>query len=193
MLIGYARVSTLDQNPAMQVDALKAAGCERIFIEKASGAARDRPSLQAALDHLRSGDVLVVWKLDRLARSLRQLIDTTASLETQGVGFRCLTAAIDTTTPEGRLFFHMVGAMAEFERDIIRQRTRAGLLHARAQGKVGGRPPKLTSDDLKAARAMLADPSIKVAEVARRMGVSVATIYKYLPAARTTAREPFSS
>ena len=192
MLIGYARVSTLDQDPAMQVEALQAAGCERIYTEKASGAARERPALQAALDHMRAGDVLVVWKLDRLARSLRQLIDTAASLDKLGAGFRCLTAAIDTTTPEGRLFFHMVGAMSEFERDIIRQRTRAGLLHARAQGKVGGRPPKLTSDDIKAVRALLADPSIKVADVAKRMRVSVATIYKHIPAARASVMEETS-
>ncbi len=187
MLIGYARVSTLDQDPAMQVEALQAAGCERIYTEKASGAARERPALQSALDHMQPGDVLVVWKLDRLARSLRQLIDTAASLDRLGAGFRCLTAAIDTTTPEGRLFFHMVGAMAEFERDVIRQRTRAGLLHARSQGKIGGRPPKLTSDDLKVVRAMLTDPSIRVVDIARRMGVSVATIYKHLPAARAAA------
>lgn len=187
MLIGYARVSTLDQNPALQTAALEAAGCGRIFTEKVSSAKQDRPALQAALDHLRAGDVLVVWKLDRVARSLRELIDTAEDLRRREIGFKCLTAAIDTTTPEGRLFFHMVAAMSEFERDIIRQRTRAGLDAAKAQGKVGGRPPKLTCDDLKAARAMLADPSIRVADVARRMGVSVATIYKHIPAARAAA------
>lgn len=184
MLIGYARVSTLDQNPALQVDALKAAGCERVFTEKASGAQRDRPMLSAALDHLREGDVLVVWKLDRLARSMRQLLDTVEELAARKVGFRCLTAAIDTTTPEGRLFFHMIAAMAEFERDMIRERTRAGLDVARASGRKGGRPPKLTDADLKVARALLSDASISVADIAKRLRVSVATFYKYLPAAR---------
>jgi DNA invertase Pin-like site-specific DNA recombinase len=189
MLIGYARVSTLDQNPALQVDALKAAGCERVFTEKASGAQRDRPMLSAALDHLREGDVLVVWKLDRLARSMRQLLDTVENLAVRKVGFRCLTAAIDTTTPEGRLFFHMIAAMAEFERDMIRERTRAGLDVARAAGRKGGRPPKLSDADLKVARALLSDASISVADIAKRLRVSVATFYKYLPAARSRAIE----
>lgn len=189
MLIGYARVSTLDQNPALQVQALTMAGCERIFTEKASGAQRDRPELKAALDHLRAGDVLAVWKLDRLARSLSQLIDTVKALGERGIGFRCLTAAIDTTTPEGRLFFHMTGAFAEFERDIIRERTRSGLAAARSQGRVGGRPPKLTPDDLTAARALLADPSITVEQVARRLGVAPSTLYKHLPAARSAVAE----
>ena len=137
MLIGYARVSTQDQSPALQLDALKAAGCERIFVEKASGAQRDRPELKSALDFARgdTGDVLVVWKLDRLARSLSQLIDTVDLLEKRGIGFRSLTEAIDTTSAGGRLVFHMFGAMAEFERSIIRERTRAGLDAARARGR----------------------------------------------------------
>jgi DNA invertase Pin-like site-specific DNA recombinase len=189
MLVGYARVSTQDQNTALQLDALKAAGCEKLFVEKASGASRDRPELKAAVDYVRSGDTLVVWKLDRLARSLRQLIDTVAMLEERGIGLRSLTEAIDTTTAGGRLVFHIFGSLAEFERGVIRERTKAGLSAARARGRVGGRPVKLSVDDLKAAKALLADPTITVAEVARRVGVSPATLYRHVPAARTTVTE----
>ena len=184
MLIGYARVSTQDQKPALQLDALKLAGCDRVFEEKASGAQRDRPQLKAALEYMRSGDTLVVWKLDRLARSVKQLIETVEMLEEQGIGFRSLTEAIDTTTPGGKLVFHIFGALAEFERSIIRERTRAGLDAARARGRRGGRPPKLREKDLVAARAMLANDEITVEDVARRLQVSPATLYRHLPAAR---------
>lgn len=184
MLVGYARVSTQDQKPELQLDALQAAGCEKVFVEKASGAQRERPELKAALDYMRDGDTLVVWKLDRLARSMKQLIETVEGLEEVGVGFRSLTEAIDTTTTGGKLVFHVFGALAEFERSIIRERTRAGLDAARARGRKGGRPPKLKGSDLKAARAMLADKSITVEEVAKRLGVSLATLYRHLPAAR---------
>lgn len=189
MLVGYARVSTHDQNTALQLDALKAAGCEKLFVEKASGASRDRPELKAAVDYVREGDTLVVWKLDRLARSLRQLIDTVAMLEERGIGLRSLTEAIDTTTAGGRLVFHIFGSLAEFERGVIRERTKAGLSAARARGRVGGRPVKLTGDDLKAAKALLADSTITVADVAKRLGVSPATLYRHLPAARSTMQE----
>lgn len=190
MLIGYARVSTQDQNPALQLDALKAAGCERVFEERASGAQRDRPQLTAAIDYMRAGDTLVVWKLDRLARSIKQLIETVEAMEGQGIGFRSLTEAIDTTTPGGKLVFHIFGALAEFERSIIRERTRAGLDAAWARGRRGGRPPKLREKDLVAGRAMLADDTITVEEVARRLQVSPATLYRHLPAARAqTAKE----
>lgn len=188
MLIGYARVSTLDQNPALQLDALKAAGCERIFEEKASGAKEDRPQLAKALDHMRAGDVLVVWKLDRLARSLKQLVTVLDDLGQRGIGFRCLAPAIDTTTPEGRLLYSITGAFAEFERAIIQQRTRAGLKAALARGRKGGRPPSLKSDDLAKARAMLSDPGISVKAIAATFGVSRATLYNYLPEARTRAQ-----
>lgn len=187
MLVGYARVSTQDQNPALQLDALKAAGCERVFVEKATGAQRDRPELKAALDYIRAGDALVVWKLDRLARSLPQLIETVAVMEQRGVGLRSLTEAIDTTTAGGRLIFHVFGALAEFERAVIRERTRAGLDAARARGKIGGRPRKLTDADIRAAKAMLADGEITVGEVARRLKVAPSTLYNHLPAARATA------
>ena len=185
MLVGYARVSTQDQNPALQLDALSAAGCERVFVEKASCAQRDRPELKAAIDYIRSGDTLVVWKLDRLARSLKQLIETVEHLGEQGIGFRSLTEAIDTTTAGGKLVFHMFGALAEFERSIIRERTRAGLDAAKARGRRGGRPPKLNEKDMSTARALLAEPSITVEDVARRLGVSPATLYRHLPAARS--------
>ena len=184
MLVGYARVSTQDQNPALQLDALKAAGCEKVFTEKASGAQRDRPDLAAALSYMRSGDSLVVWKLDRLARSLPQLIETVATLEDQGIGFRSLTEAIDTTTAGGKLVFHIFGALAEFERSVIRERTRAGLKAARDRGRKGGRPPALSAADLAVAKALLRDPAITVDEVATRLKVSPATLYRHLPGGR---------
>ena len=187
MLIGYARVSTQDQKPGLQLDALKVAGCDRVFEEKASGAQRDRPQLKAALEYMRAGDTLIVWKLDRLARSMKQLIETVEKLEGQGIGFRSLTEAIDTTTPGGKLVFHIFGALAEFERSMIRERTRAGLDAARARGRRGGRPPKLREKDLVAARAMLADNLISVEDIARRLQVSPATLYRHLPAARAQA------
>ena len=185
MLVGYARVSTQDQKPELQLDALKAAGCERVFEEKASGAQRDRPQLSAALDYIREGDTLVVWKLDRLARSMKQLIETVEILDERGIGFRSITEAIDTTTPGGRLVFHIFGALAEFERSIIRERTRAGLNAARSRGRVGGRPPALSSEDLAAARAMLGDPEITVEAVAKRLGVAPSTLYRHLPGGRS--------
>jgi|SRR5690554_2354706 len=189
MLIGYARVSTQDQNPELQLDALKKAGCEKLFVEKASGAQRERPELQAALDFMRSGDMLVVWKLDRLARSLKQLIETVETLEQRGIGFRSLTEAIDTTTSGGRLVFHIFGALAEFERSIIRERTMAGLASARARGRLGGRPRGLSRDDLAAAKALLTDMNITVAEAARRLGVATSTLYRYLPGGRSAMNE----
>jgi DNA invertase Pin-like site-specific DNA recombinase len=189
MLIGYARVSTTDQDLALQLDALKASGCERIYEEKASGAKEDRPELARALDHMRKGDVLVVWKLDRLARSLKQLVLVLEDLGKRGVGFRCLAPAIDTTTPEGRLLYSITGAFAEFEREIIRQRTRAGLKAALARGRKGGRPRAL-NDAVKAkARAMLRDPGISVAAVAEVLGVSRSTLYLHLPEARKRSKE----
>ena len=189
MLVGYARVSTQDQNPALQLDALQAAGCEKVYQEKASGAQRDRPELLAAIGYMREGDTLVVWKLDRLARSIKQLIETVENLGTRGIGFRSLTEAIDTTTPGGKLVFHIFAALAEFERGVIRERTLAGLQAARAQGRKGGRPPALSTKDVAAARAMLRDPGITVTEVARRLGVVPSTLYRHLPKARAAAVE----
>lgn len=185
MLVGYARVSTLDQKPALQTDALKAAGCERIFTETASGAQRDRPELNAALAYLRPGDTLVVWKLDRLARSMRQLIETVEDLQVRGIELRSLTESIDTATSGGRLVFHIFGALAEFERAVIRERTRAGLQAARARGKKGGRPTNFGPKQLAAAKAMLADPAIRVEDVAAHLKVSPATLYRHLPGGRS--------
>src|SRR4051794_34746028 len=185
MLLGYARVSTVDQNLALQRDALTEAGCAKIFTEQMSGAVTDRPALYDALEFARSGDTLIVWKLDRLARSMKQLIETVETLRLRGIGFRSLTEALDTTTAQGRLVFHMFGALAEFERSLIRERTQAGLAAARRLGRTGGRPPKLTEDDIEAAKAMLANPDIAVTQIAQRLGVSPATLYRYLPAVRT--------
>jgi len=150
-----------------------------------SGAVADRPALHDALEFARSGDTLIVWKLDRLARSMKQLIETIENLRLCGIGFRSSTEALDTTTAQGRLVFHMFGALAEFERSLIRERTQAGLAAARRAGRPGGPPPKLTEDDLDVARALLANPDIGVTQIAHRLGVSPATLYRYIPAART--------
>jgi DNA invertase Pin-like site-specific DNA recombinase len=157
----------------------------KIFTEQMSGAVTDRRALHDALEFARSGDTLIVWKLDRLARSMKQLIETVEHLRVRGIGFRSLTEALDTTTAQGRLVFHMFGALAEFERSLIRERTQAGLAAARRAGRTGGRPPKLTDDDIEAAKAMLANPDIGVTQIAHRLGVSPATLYRYIPAART--------
>ena len=185
VLIGYARVSTLDQNLTLQRDALTAAGCTKLFVEQMSGMVLERPALRDALEFARADDTIVVWKLDRLARSMSQLIETLEALRLRNIGFRSLTEALDTTTPQGRLVFHLFGALAEFERGLIRERTSAGLAAARRLGRTGGRPAKLTDDDLDVATTLLANPDITVAEIAERVGVSPATLYRYLPAART--------
>lgn len=179
--IGYARVSAADQNPQMQLDALKAAGCDKVFVEKASGALRDRPQLAAALEYARTGDVLVVWKLDRLGRSVKHLIDEVVGLQARDIGFRSLKENIDTTTATGRLIFHVLAALAEFERDMIRERAAAGREAARAQGKTGGRPKTMDPDKLAAARALLATKR-SVTAAAKSVGVSRATLYRYLAA-----------
>jgi DNA invertase Pin-like site-specific DNA recombinase len=179
--IGYARVSTLDQNPDLQLERLREAGCERIIIEKASGARADRPELTHLLqDILRDGDTLVIWKLDRLARSLKQLIETAEDLKGRRIGLVSLTDAIDTSSPGGMLVFHMLGAIAEFERALIRERTAAGLVEARRKGRVGGRPRKIEAKELAAARALLADGSLTSKEVAAKFGISKATLYRHL-------------
>jgi DNA invertase Pin-like site-specific DNA recombinase len=162
MLVGYARVSTQDQDLSLQLDALQAAGCDKVYTEKASGAQRDRPQLQAALEYMRGQDTLVVWKLDRLARSLKQLIKTVEELGARGIGLRSLTESLDTTTSGGTLVFHLFAALAEFERAMIRERTRSGLQAARRRGRLGGRPPALTGQDLAEAKALLRDPDITV-------------------------------
>jgi DNA invertase Pin-like site-specific DNA recombinase len=189
MLVGYARVSTQDQDLSLQLDALQAAGCDKVYTEKASGAQRDRPQLQAALEYMRGQDTLVVWKLDRLARSLKQLIETVEELGARGIGLRSLTESLDTTTSGGTLVFHLFAALAEFERSMIRERTRSGLQAARRRGRLGGRPPALTGQDLAEAKALLRDPDITVEQVAKRLGVAPSTLYRHLPGGRSAVEQ----
>lgn len=193
MKIGYARVSTQDQDLALQIDALTKEGCEKIFQEKASGAQRDRPELKAALSYMREGDILIVWKLDRLARSMKQLIETVEDFESRGIGLKSLQDPIDTSSASGKLVFHIFAALAEFERGVIRDRTNAGLKSARERGRIGGRPRLLSNRDLQAAKALLRNPAITVAEVAKRLGVSISTLYNHLPAARAESLEEAAS
>lgn len=182
-LIGYARVSTADQDTALQTDALRKAGCERVFEDTVSGVKADRPGLAAALAYLRDGDVLVVWRLDRLGRSLPHLIETIGALEARGVGFRSLSESIDTTTPGGRLIFHVFGALGQFERDLIGERTKAGLAAAAARGRKGGRKPVVTADKLRRAREHLAN-GLNVREAAARLKIGKTALYAALHAAR---------
>lgn len=180
MRVGYARVSTRDQDSAMQVEALREAGCEKVYTETASGAQRDRPELARLLEYLREGDVLVIWKLDRLARSIRQLIETVEDLAERGIGLVSLTEQIDTTSPSGRLVFHVFGALAEFERELIRERTMAGLASARSRGVRMGRPKALTADQLELARTLKAGGKHSTQKIADQLGVSRSTLYRAL-------------
>jgi len=178
MLIGYARVSTPEQTLEPQTDALSAEGCEKIYTDVASGAKTQRPGLDEAIKYCRKKDTLVVWKMDRMGRSMSHLIETIKHLETQKIGFRSITERIDTTTPSGRLVFHLFGALAEFERDLIRERVQAGLKSARARGRKGGRPP--VSEDTKAmAQVLIADKSLSVKKICERLGIAKSTFYKY--------------
>ena len=186
MIIGYARVSTQDQNSELQVDALEKAGAEQVFQEKFTGKLRERPELSQCLRTLRKGDVLVVWKLDRLARSLKDLVEIVQNLNDREIGFKSLTESIDTTSSGGRLVFHIFGALAEFEHDLIRERTKAGLQAARARGRKGGRRPAMSESDIKKAAAMLSDPKIPKKEVAQHFGVSRTTLNASL--AKSTAK-----
>src|SRR5664280_1951462 len=179
-LIGYARVSTEDQNASLQEDALKTAGCVRVFTDHASGSKPSRPELDRMLDQLRSGDVVVVWRLDRLGRSLKNLIALVDDLAGLGVGVKSVSESIDTTTANGRLFFSIMGALAEFERDLIRERTNAGLAAARARGRVGGRPSVMNTKKVTTARKLYDSRQHTVAEIAEMLNVSVATIYRHL-------------
>jgi DNA invertase Pin-like site-specific DNA recombinase len=179
MLIGYARVSTHDQTLDLQLDALKAAGCERIFKDTVSGSTMERPGLSEALDFVRPGDTLVVWRLDRLGRSLRHLIDTLTGLSERGVDFKSLREHLDTSTSGGKLVFHMMGALAEFERDLIRERTQAGLAAARARGRRGGRRPRLTPKQVTMARALYKDKTNSVDDIRASLGgISKSAFYR---------------
>lgn len=181
MLIGYARVSTPDQNLDMQRQALVDAGCERVFEDKASGSKSDRSGLAAALDMLRAGDTLVVWKLDRLGRSVKHLVELVGKLHGLDVQFRSLTDAIDTSSPSGRFFFHVMASLAEMERDLTIERTKAGMAAARLLGRKGGRRPKMTASKVESARTLLAAGK-RPRDVAENLGVSVPTLYRWLPA-----------
>src|SRR3954449_4067115 len=180
MLIGYARVSTTDQTLDLQLDALDHAGCVKIFTDTASGAKSERKGLQEALDYVREGDALVVWRLDRLGRSLKDLIENISQLETRKIGFKSLTENIDATTSGGKLIFHIFGALAEFERDIIKERTNAGLEAARTRGKLGGRPKALSPEKIKLAKRLYADTGTSVAEICKMLGISRHTLQRYV-------------
>ena len=179
-LVGYARVSTLEQDEALQIDALKSAGCDRLYVDKASGTLERRPALDLMLDQLRTGDTVVVWRLDRLGRSLRHLIEIFSDLDNRGVAVRSLTESIDTATPGGRLIFRVFASLAEFERDLIRERTLAGLAAARARGRNGGRPTMWSEEKLRTAITMYDSGQHDVATIARVLGVSRASVYRGL-------------
>jgi DNA invertase Pin-like site-specific DNA recombinase len=185
MLVGYARVSTLDQNLDLQTDSLQAAGCERIFTERTSGARSDRPGLCDALAYAREGDVITVWKCDRLSRSLAHLIETVQELERRGIGFRSLAEGIDTSNAGGKIVFPIFAALASVERSLIQERTKAGLAAARQRGRVGGRPKLLTAEKFEAAMKLLA-AGTPPRDVAAILGVSVPTLYRHCgPSQRT--------
>ncbi len=178
MKIGYARVSTADQSLEPQKDTLSAAGCKKLFTDVASGVRTERPGLDSAIAFCRKGDTLVVWKLDRMGRSMSHLIEMVQKLEAKGVGFKSLTENIDTTTAGGRFFFHVFGALAEFERDLIRERVQAGLKSARARGRKGGRPP-VPEETRAMAKILLADKSLSVKQICEQLGIAKSTLYKY--------------
>ena len=179
-LIGYARVSTADQNPELQLDELKEVGCPRVFKETATGAKTDRPQLEKCLDHLRDGDTLVVWKLDRLGRSLKHLIATIHDLQERGVAFRSLKENIDTRTPSGKLIFHIFGSLSEFERDLIRERTAAGIRAARARGRKGGRPKLLSPEKAKLAQQLYDSREHQIDDILKILGIGRTTFYQYI-------------
>jgi DNA invertase Pin-like site-specific DNA recombinase len=192
-LIGYARVSTDDQRLDVQREALRRAGCENVFEDTASGRVTDRPGLLRALDQLRDGDTLVVWKLDRLGRSVKQLVDLVSGFERDGVNFVSITDAIDTSTPAGRFFFHVMASLAEMERELTVERTRAGLQTARLQGRVGGRRRLMTESKVSAAQELLRSGRA-ARDVAAALGVSLATLYRWVPAEdRLNAPQPGQS
>lgn len=181
MLIGYARVSTQDQNLDLQIEALTKAGCKKLFDDKISGRCKERPGLTKALEMLREGDTLVVWKLDRLGRSVKNLVDLVSELHKQGVQFKSLTDAIDTGTPSGRFFFHVMASLAEMERELTVERTRAGLEVARQLGRTGGRKRQMTDSKIESAKKLLAN-GIPPRDVAKNLGVSIPTLYRWIPA-----------
>ncbi len=181
MKIGYIRVSKQEQNEALQRDTLKEAGCEKYFSDKMTGSTFERKGLEELLAFVRPGDTVIIWKLDRLGRSLKDLIETLNLLNNRGIDFISLTESIDTTTPSGKLIFHLMGALAEFERDLIRERTNAGLAAARARGRIGGRPRRLaTNGKVTLARRLFADPNHSIPEICSTLGIFRSTLYRYV-------------
>lgn len=189
MLVGYARVSTDDQNLELQLDALEQVGCKEIFEDRQSGAKASRPGLDKALEYVREGDTLVVWRLDRLSRSLKDLIAMVAELEQSGVGLKSIHESIDTTSSSGKLIFHIFGALAEFERNLIRERTQAGLSAARARGRLGGRPKALSEEKRALAVKLYDEQQHSIDEICELMGISKPTLYKYIDQARKAYKD----
>lgn len=181
MIIGYARVSTSDQNLSLQIEELKKYGAEKIFEDKMSGSVKDRPGLSQAMEMLREGDTFIIWKLDRLGRSLKHLIEFVSQLNERGIHFKSITDSIDTSTVSGKFFFHIMAALAEMERELIKERTKAGLAAARLQGRIGGRKRVMTESKLKAARKLLKAGELP-RDVARDLNISLATLYRWIPA-----------
>lgn len=191
MLIGYARVSTVDQNFNIQVDALKKEGCEKIFQDTASGAIKERKALEEALEYLRPGDTLVVWRLDRLGRSVKNLIELVNSLKEKNIGFKSITEVIDTTTPTGQFFFHITAAFAELERNLIRERTYAGLKAARARGRKGGRPKAIDGETFDMALQLYNEGKTPVSTLCKRLSIAERTFYRYLADHKPQKQENF--
>ncbi len=187
MLIGYARVSTKDQNLDLQLQALANVGCDRVFSDKMSGSQKVRKGLEEALSHLRSGDTLVVWKLDRLGRTAKQLIDLVSELESKGTNFKSITNGIDTTTSTGRFFFHIMASLAQMERELISERTKAGLAAGKRLGRLGGRRRVMTEGKIRSAKKLLKSGQLP-REVAEDLGISLATLYRWIPEAASLAR-----
>lgn len=181
MLVGYARVSTVEQNIDLQLSALKEAGCEKLYQDQISGTKTNRPGLAMALEVLRKNDTLVVWKLDRLGRTVKGLIDLVNQLHQKEINFKSITDNVDTTTPSGRFFFHMMASLAQMERELIAERTKAGLAAAKAKGRVGGRKRKMTQSKIESAKQLLAS-GILPKDVAQNLGVSIPTLYRWIPA-----------
>ena len=189
MLIGYARVSTVDQDNSLQLDALKKAGCKKVFTDKISGSVAERPGLNQLRDHLRNGDTLVIWRLDRLGRSLKDLLIWSSYLEREGIALKSLQESIDTSSSTGKLVFHIFGALAEFEKSLIQERTRAGLASARARGRFGGRPSALPYDKRQVAIDLYNDKKFTVGKICEMMGISKPTLYKYIRNNKTTTNK----
>lgn len=181
MLIGYARVSTLDQNLELQLSALEQAGCEKLYQDQISGTKTNRPGLNMALEVLRKNDTLVVWKLDRLGRTVKGLIELVNALHEKEIHFKSITDNVDTTTPSGRFFFHMMASLAQMERELIAERTKAGLAAAKTKGRIGGRKRKMTQSKIESAKQLLTSGTLPK-DVAKNLGVSIPTLYRWIPA-----------